>query len=91
MKSLIVFGRRWFQKTNGNTYHSAEIIVDGKPVHKIEYEYGYDQQYLYTAFNWLKSEGYLNIGTHESPHAWAERTGINLVCNVVDVARKKDL
>jgi len=39
MKSITVIGRRWFERINGNTYHSAEIIIDGTFVHKIQFAF----------------------------------------------------
>jgi hypothetical protein len=97
MKSLAIIGRRWFQKTNGNTYHSVEIVVDGRQVHRINYAYGYDSQYRENAKNWLLENGYLpgmetKPGTPgESLWRYCERSGIALVDTVTDVARKKDL
>ena len=96
-KSITIIGRRWFQKTNGNTYHSAEIVVNGEQVHKIDYAYGYDQKYSYNAKLWLTEHGYLP-GIHEKPGTpgeslwrYCERLGITLVDTVSDVRRKRDL
>ncbi len=97
MTSLVIVGRRWFERTNGNTYHSAEIIVDGKCVHKIDYAYGYGQQYCHNAKIWLHQNGYLpeletRDGTPgESLWRYCERKGIVFTDTVTDVRRKKDL
>jgi len=97
MRSLVVIGRRWFQRGPGNTYHSAEIIIDGNQVHKIDYAYGYGDQYLWNAFEWLEKEGYLATPRHrsnggvEAPWRWAERNNVQLAYNATDVQRKKDL
>lgn len=32
MQSITIIGRRWFQRTYGNTYFSAYALIDGKPV-----------------------------------------------------------
>jgi hypothetical protein len=29
MKSVVIVGRRWFDKANGNTYNTAKVYVDG--------------------------------------------------------------
>jgi hypothetical protein len=96
-KSIVVIGRRWFQKTYGNTYHSAEIFVDGQKVHYIDYTYGYGDQYLYNARNWLRDNGYLP-GIKDSPGTpgealwrYCERNGIIFTYSAINVQRKKDL
>jgi|APCry1669188879_1035177.scaffolds.fasta_scaffold151394_2 hypothetical protein len=93
VQTVIVVGRRWFEKTNGNTYHSAEIYVNGKFVHKIDFDYGYGSQYEWNAFNWLKKNGYIkNADTAQASPGWYCREhGIDWATTVTDVNRKKDL
>lgn len=97
MQSLTIIGRRWFQKGPGNTYHSAQIRIDGQPVEGIAYAYGYGDHYLTTAFEKLEADGLLNPprilnGRElEPPWQWAQRTGVQFTNVVIDVARKKDL
>jgi len=96
-KSITIVARRWLQRTYGNTYHSAEIIVNGVQVHRIDYAYGYDEMYLWNAFDWLETNGYLpdrktyGNGHKEAPWQYCQRTGIVFVNSVTDVSRKKDL
>ncbi len=35
VQSITILGRRWFQKSYGNTYFTAQILVDGKKVHDL--------------------------------------------------------
>ena len=97
VRSITVFGRRWFERTNGNTYHSALILVNGEHVHKIEFAYGYSNQYEWNARQWLADNGYLpgieSIDGRPGESLWryCERLGISYVSEVVDVARKRDL
>lgn len=97
ISNIVIHGRRWFQRGPGNTYHSAEIIVDGKTVHKIDFRYGYGDQYLYNAFDWLENNGYIerlprnSSNVPEAPWRWAERVGVTLNYSATDVQRKKDL
>ena len=97
IRSIVLVGRRWFNRTFGNTYHSVEIIVDGKNVHKIDYAYGYGSQWEYNARVWLDKNGYLpgienRDGTPgESLWRYCERMAIEYVTTVTDVPRKKDL
>lgn len=95
LESITVVGRRWFDRTYGNTYHTASIYVNGKLVHTTPMHYGYGNQYLWTAFGWLEEEGYLALEryTHsrESPWDAAERLGFELEYYANDVKRKRDL
>ena len=95
-KTITIVGRRWFNRNKGSTYHSAEIIVDGRHVEGVEYAYGYGDQYLYNAFYKLEKLGLITPmergnGSHESPWRWAERQGVVLTYSASDVSRKKDL
>lgn len=97
MQQITIFGRRWFERTNGNTYFSVQIWIDDRLAHTIPYEYGYDDQYLQAAMDWLEDNGHIKrehypeSGSTESPHMWRDRTGIKLVASVADVGRKRDL
>ena len=48
--SYHIEGRRWFQKTYGNTYHSVRIFKDDKQVAYIPFIYGYGEQFLHTPY-----------------------------------------
>ncbi|MFY4731178.1 hypothetical protein [Nitrospira sp. BLG_2] len=95
--TIMLVGRRWFNKNVGNTYHSCEIYVDGTCVHKIPYAYGYGQQYEDNAKTWLIENKYLpGIETKEGTPGealfrYCERMGIIYNQTVTDVQRKKDL
>jgi len=96
-QSITIIGRRWFERVNGNTYHSVSILVDGKHVHRIEYDYGYGRMYAQNAQKWLDKNGYLPgiehypNGGSESLWRYCEKNGIALFDTVTDVKRKKDL
>jgi len=97
MRTLVLIGRRWFNRTFGNTYHSVEIVVDGKQVHRVDYAYGYGSQWEWTGFDWLDTNGYTPgrqhsaNGSRESAWRYCERMGIQYTNTVTDVPRKKDL
>ena len=86
INELEIFGRRWFQKTYGNTYHTVTVIVNGEEL-KSGIQYGYGSAYLQTAADLLRVNGYEvpddNLKAfqmlREYPH------------DVEDVYRKKDL
>ena len=57
--SLHIEGRRWFQKTYGNTYHSVRIFKDGEQIALLPYQYGHGDGYLQTALDWLRANGHI--------------------------------
>ena len=92
-----VHGRKWFDKVNGNTYHSATVYVDGRKVHESGCVYGYGDHYLQTATEWLDRAGLLpgiehyESGGTESLWRYCERSGIRFTYDVDQVTRKRDL
>jgi hypothetical protein len=90
-ESIMVVGRRWFERTNGNTYHTAEIYVNNEFVHKIDFTYGYGDQYYWNSWSWLKANGYVKGSNFESPRIYCEKNKIKWNAAVSDVKRKKDL
>ena len=92
-KSIAIIGRRWFQRTYGNTYHTTEIIVDGETVHVTPRQYGYGDAYTDTAFAWLISSGLIpQPPSRESHFSWIrDQLGIAYSYRAIDVERQKDL
>ena len=86
IESLKIYGRRWYQKSYGNTYHTARVIVNGEELKSV-IKYGYENHYLQTAAELLRENGY-DI-PDENSDAYA------LMCKyphkAVDVDRKRDL
>ena len=97
MQSLTVIGKRWFQKSYGNTYHSVQVLIDGIPVYNSGIHYGYGDQYLQTAKIWLDFNGYLpdlvkyDNGSSQALWSYCADKGINFAYTVSDVSREKDL
>ena len=96
MHSLRLVGRRWWQRSTGNTYHSVEIWVDDNCIHTIPFAYGYDQAFEETAMRWLEENKYLPDlhhanGGHEALWRYCERKNIMYERSATDVARRKDL
>lgn len=54
IKSIVIEAKRWFDKVNGNTYHSVNVYVNGEFIGRVPYTYGYEEQYLQTAFEILQ-------------------------------------
>ena len=96
VKAITVIGRRWFDKINGNTYFSADILVNNTLVHSIHYQYGYDDFYMQAAGEWLAKYGYTSpekytFGGIQPLWSYCRDKGISLFNTVTDVMRKKDL
>lgn len=54
IKSISILGRRWRDKVNGNTYHSARVFADGNLVATVPFQYGYGNQFEWTACDQLE-------------------------------------
>lgn len=96
-----ISGKRWFQKSYGNTYHSAQVsaLIDDRWVHLggVDYTYGYGDNYLQTGIDWLINNGFLNDGEHYKAsgamerYEWQYRADNCIDSSVQDVSRKRDL
>lgn len=96
MRNVTIIGRRWFQRTYGNTYHTAQVIIDGREVGTTAPQYGYGDQYIYSGFDLMTAQGLDTPARHtnggrEATWTWARREGIELLCQAIDVARERDL
>ena len=96
-KSVHVVGRRWFQKSYGNTYFTADIYVDGELVHTLPKQYGYGDHYADMAYTWLEENNrapmrirHPNGGVQP---AWqvAQDYGFEFTYFAHDVRRERDL
>lgn len=86
IETLEIIGKRWFQKSFGNTYHTVTVLVNGEEL-KSGITYGYENHYLTTAAELLKTKGY-DI-PNDNGEAFAMM--IKYEHNATDVKRKKDL
>jgi hypothetical protein len=98
-KKYIIVGRRWFDRINGNTYHSVEIsTTKGEFLVKIPFVYGYGDHYRQTALDWLEANKRIPVkyrGRHENGSSkhwmWERENDYPVIWQVIDVQRKKDL
>jgi len=58
--SIMVIGYRWFDRVNGNTYHSAMVYFDGQAVARAPFQYGYGDQYVSSALEIIRKAGLLD-------------------------------
>ena len=75
-------GRRWFQRSYGNTYHNTILHLKGGGRLESGQQYGYDDQYLQAAFE-MMGEKY--TGTR------GLREDLGITYSVSDVSRQCDL
>ena len=90
MKNRIhIEGKRWFQKSFGNTYHSVKVWVNGELLGHIPFRYGYGDHYKQTAAELLIENGYFKDYSDFCNHK--REFSDNFHITVEDVSRKKDL
>ena len=84
IKNAVVIARVWFDRVNGNTYHSARIIINGgeadfkKPI-----EYGYGDSYITTATEIALENGYSRDNmTRDGLRNWLKSNAVLDVVNV---------
>jgi hypothetical protein len=92
---ITVIGKRWFERVNGNTYHSVAVYVNGDLVEYMPFSYGYDSMYMQNATKILVNHYALPLERYE--HGGIEsitrlnNKGYKVIDSVTDVERKKDL
>ena len=89
LNGLHIEGRRWFERTNGNTYHSVRIFANGEELACLPYQYGYGDCFLQTAIDWLKENKLVPSDAKYGTLYLRETLGGTY--SVIDVQRKKDL
>ena len=91
IQSITILARRWFDKINGNTYHSVRVLINGKEVVNVPHRYGYGEMYLQTAKEELEEKGVITFEKHQDIYSYCKNNKIEYYVDVVDVGRKKDL
>lgn len=89
IQSIIVIGKQWHDRVNGNTYCSADVIVDGK-TYKTAYTYGYGDFYMQSANEILKRHGVIDTPGNTPLWEYCSNNGIRLNRYVMD-CKKCDL
>lgn len=86
----VINAKKWFDKINGNTYHSVQVFQDGVLIAHEPYTYGYGNHYEQTALELLQSKGIAK--KFDILWKFAESIGRDNVLTIVNqVNRKKDL
>ena len=88
---IAIYGKRWFNRTCGNTYHSVTIgLPDGSRL-RAPYAYGYDEQYRDTALALIAGHFGDTLREGERLLPYLTTRGYWSHIEVADVPRKKDL
>lgn len=92
VKSIEIWGKRWFQKTYGNTYHAVKVYVNDQLIGTSPISYGYGDQYIQTAEELLKKAGYLKRkDPRQSLWSYCSEKKIKLKYYATDVDTQKEL
>ena len=96
MKTLMILGIEYFDKVNGNSYHTSEVFFDNVNF-KSGIEYGYGDQYIDTAIRLLQNNDYFKDmityenGIQEPLYKYCGRNNIKLFSRKIRVSAKKQL
>ena len=91
ISTLDINAKEWFDKVNGNSYFSADVVInygmkDSQTI-KLPFQYGYGDHYQYMAIEELKKQGLTDKKyLHDLKH-----DGIIVRANMQRNCRKKDL
>lgn len=90
---LRIFGRRWFSKGRGHTYHSVSVYLNDQHLGNSGVVPGSGNHYLYTGRDIAIDSGALppQEGGNETLWRWTERLNLELEDNVTNVSRRRDL
>ena len=94
-----VIAKRWFDRVNGNTYHSVHITRtrDSKTLY-VPFTYGYDSCYEQTTVETMADNKWLpvkyrnkDIQADFNIYRYNQQNNYPIEYTVIDVSRKKDL
>lgn len=94
VKSITILGRKWRDKVNGNTYHSARVFADGKLVAVVPFQYGYGRQFEWNAAIELDKAliftGKKRLQKNESPWRWIkDRLGCAYLVDCTECTKRE--
>jgi hypothetical protein len=91
VKTIDVNAKHWFDKVNGNSYFSAEVVTNygqaDAQTFILPFQYGYGDSYLYKALDELNNRGL--IEATNTPYL--REAGIILRYHIEKNCKKRDL
>ena len=91
VKKIEIQGRRWWRRGIGGEYCTAHIYINDKLVHVTPEQGGSGDQYLWLATDWLRRNGWIDIGPRDAIWHLRDEGRIKLVYDCTDVRRERDL
>jgi len=92
LKSIEVWGKRWFQKSYGKTYHAVRVYENDELKGASRIAYGYGDSKLHTAEELLKKAGYLKLKNQsQSLYSYCKEKKINFKYYANDVSKESEL
>jgi len=93
VKSVEIWGKKWFQKSYGNTYHKVRVYVNNELIGTSPITYGYGDSYLQTAKDILIKKGYFPIALKKTNNLYSffKDRKIDFKYYANDVKRERDL
>jgi len=81
---------RWFDKVNGNTYHSVKIerVADGQVI-AVPMTYGYGDHYRQTGLNLLLENQWINGYTKETIYLYERENNYPIIWNLTDGLKRE--
>jgi hypothetical protein len=90
-RSLVVIARRWFDRTYGNSYYTARVVVDGRDVATVRRTYGHGEgTYRNEAVRVAKAAGVEGLPEDDDYRSLVD-AGWTVLVEETRVARRKDL
>lgn len=91
LRSIMVEGRLWRDKTYGNTYNSSRLWVNGQLVQILEMRYGYGDQYIYEALREAVKAGLLpaEFDGNRAPSSVAREMGVDFYASARECLKKE--
>lgn len=95
INTVDIIGKEWFDKINGNSYFSAQIIIDYKmpseKTIKIPLQYGYGDNYIYEASRVLTEHNYISMDYGQALWKYCEDNNIILRTTKYENCLKRDV
>lgn len=88
---FVANANRWFDKVNGNTYHSVKITntETGETIKSADMVYGYDEHYRQTALDLMLKAGWLPTEYNDKVYMYERENEYPIQWNVFDGTKKQ--
>ncbi len=87
LKSVHITAKEWFDRVNGNSYFSCQVIVNNKYKIVLPFDYGYGDHFVDMACKELVKLGL----TDKDLYCWGNREGISFESVKVENCLKREV